>query len=217
MKQLEFLGERLGLDAGRFRPGIRVPWQGGEELATLGSDGKLVLIHADLNAAQNLQRRFWTRHADAYRVSAVDARQAGQTVWYPDREGPRLRGALSTLVEGDGYARLVPAANGEQFVLENVTKRQWKRAVGAEADPDDEEGLDAVGIALAEIGQNEELQRGEGRKVFFRDPSGHVLPSDRWYEARTFWGRVERRIAKALGIIPVGGASWPLTIPRDGE
>ncbi len=59
-RQLQTLAEQSGIAAQRLQPGVRVPWEGGEELVTLTDDGGTVVAHADLNAAQNLQRRFWT-------------------------------------------------------------------------------------------------------------------------------------------------------------
>ena len=49
------------------RPGDLVPLGGGEVLVCLDGS-RLARIHADINAAQNLQRRFWTQHGDAYRL-----------------------------------------------------------------------------------------------------------------------------------------------------
>ena len=63
----------------KVQPGVLVPWSGGELFATLRtettkigrrSSGKRAhIIHADLNAAQNLQRRFWSRCGEAFRIS----------------------------------------------------------------------------------------------------------------------------------------------------
>ena len=199
-KRLEWLSEELGIAAEAFSPGVSVPWEGGEELATLSPHAGAVTVHADLNAAQNLQRRLWTRHGDAYRISALEVRQNGATLWYPDRDGVRLRGALAALVGGDGYARLVTAADGEGFCLEGITSSQWRRGTGARAESGDEEGLDEVEAELVDAA-GDDVERGAGRQVFFRDPSGLVLRPDRWYEGKEFWGRVRRRVAAALGLV----------------
>jgi hypothetical protein len=198
-KTISQLAEQLGIDLGSLRPGVRVPWQGGEDFATLEAGGKLSVIHADINAAQNLQKRFWTRHADAYRLTAAEIRQNGISYWYPDRDGVRLRGALSTIVGGDGYARLVPADDGEGFVLEKVLKSRWAKAITDKAISGDESGLDEIEADIAEAADEENWEQG-GRGTFFRDPSGFVLRADRWYESKVFWGRVQRRISVALGL-----------------
>jgi hypothetical protein len=199
IKQLELLAERLGIDVLRLTAGVRVPWDGGAEFATLGPCGELLVIHADVNAAQNLQRRFWTRHADAFRITTVEVRQQGGTSWYPDRAGPRLRGSLSLLVGADGYARFVPSVGEDGFHLERVTKTQWTKATGGKPGSGDESRMDEVDAELAEAIDSDESEQG-GRQTFFRDPSGLVLSNERWYEAKVFWGRVQRRIATALGL-----------------
>jgi len=78
-----------------------VPWDGGELFVTIKpkemegdpNDKKksYFIIHADLNAAQNLQRRFWGRRADAYRIKA----KLVNGVWNVDASGSRLPGALA--------------------------------------------------------------------------------------------------------------------------
>ena len=39
-------------------------------------------------------------------------------------------------------------------------------------------------------------------ETFFRDPSGHVLPSRLWYPSKTFWGIVKAKTRKALNLAP---------------
>ena len=51
---------------GDLRPGDLVPRSGGK--CSSLKDGKLHQVQADVNAAQSLQRRYWLRHSDAYRV-----------------------------------------------------------------------------------------------------------------------------------------------------
>ena len=122
----------FGIDQAKFQPGSRVPWDGGEDYGDGCDAGRqLVAIHADLNAAQILERRFWTRHGDAYRIGAVEVRQGDQVVWYPDRDGVRLHSALASIVGSNGYARLVPSGNDDGFVLEPVAGAEWKRATEA--------------------------------------------------------------------------------------
>ena len=117
-----------------------------------------------------------------------------------------MRGSLSLLVGADGYARLLPTEDGNGFRLEGVTKSHWTKATGGEAESRDESGTDEVDAELAEAIDSDESEQG-GRETFFRDPSGLVLPNERWYEAKVFWGRVQRRIAAALGLRRVRRAS----------
>ena len=62
-----FLREALARDninIDEYSAGDLVPWNGGEYFASLSRGGGVTRIHADINAAQNLQRRFWTRYAE---------------------------------------------------------------------------------------------------------------------------------------------------------
>lgn len=198
--QLEFLADRLGVNVGRFQSGSRVPWPGGEQFTTLTKAGASLTLHADVNAAQNLQRRFWGRHADAYRISTVEVSQNGVSYWYQERVGPRLLGALAGLSDGTGYGRLGEAKDGDGSVFEGVTRQHWKHATGGMEDAaTEEESPEEIELLLAEATDSGVWERGGGRKTFFRDPSGIVLRSDRWYESGEFWGRVQSRIARALG------------------
>lgn len=198
-KRLEVLCEAVATTFEALRPGTTVPWDGGQEFVTLGPNGLAVTLHADINAAQNLQRRFWTRYADAYRISALEVHQDETTLWYPDRDGSRLRGALAGQVGGKGYARLVPAADGDGFCLEAISRAQWQMGTGSRAASGDGKDLDEL---EAELNQavGEGIERADGRKVFFRDASGLMLRSDRWYESKEFWGRVRGRVVAALEI-----------------
>jgi len=206
--QIELLATDLGIDASRLGPGMRVPWRGGEDFVTVDDDARQVVIHADINAAQNLQRRFWTRHGDAYRIGCLGVERADGVAWYPERDGVRLRGALGRIVGGDGYSRLVETPDGDGFTLEKVTKRIWSRATGTQAQQGDEEGLDEVEAELADaVGDDPQIAQGRGRRVFLRDPSGIVLRADRWYEEKEFWGRVTRQVAMALALGNPGGSA----------
>ena len=42
------------------------------------------------------------------------------------------------------------------------------------------------------------LERSNQIEVFFRDPSGTVLPADFWYPSKTFWSIVKARTTSAL-------------------
>ncbi|NQT40732.1 MAG: type V CRISPR-associated protein Cas12b [Planctomycetes bacterium] len=202
IRQLQGLADQLHIPVDQFTPGTRVPWEGGEEFVSLTPDGKSVVIHADINAAQNLQRRFWTRHGDAYRIMAMEVKHGALTAWYPDSQGVRLRGSLSTVVGDDGYARLVPADDGDGWVLEKVTRAQWRRATGTQATDSGEEAVDELDLQMADAtGDEAALERGAGRRAFFRDPSGLVLREDRWYEAKVYWGQVRHWTAVSLGLV----------------
>ena len=76
----DFLRDMLskdGIDLGDYQPGELVPWQGGEMFSCLDGEGALIRTHADINAAQNLQRRFWTRFAEPFRLPSILVREDG--------------------------------------------------------------------------------------------------------------------------------------------
>ncbi|MDA1055791.1 MAG: type V CRISPR-associated protein Cas12b [Planctomycetota bacterium] len=196
---LQNVADQMGFDVCNLVAGMRIPWQGGGEFTTINAAGEPLTVHADLNAAQNLQRRFWTRHGDAYRITAFEVRAGEQELWYPTSDGKRFLGAIAALVGGSGHARLVPADDNDGFVLEAIPQIAWRRVVGA-SDTSDESESDELTAQLDDILGEDDAERGSGRKVFFRDPSGRVLRPDRWYETKIFWGRVTKRVVKALGL-----------------
>ena len=194
---LKRVSQRFSLDASKLAPGMRIPWEGGSDFTTLGDQGHALTVHADLNAAQSLQRRFWNRHGEAYRISAVEVRVDEREMWYPDRDSKRILGAIGAALGNNGYARLVPADDGDGFVLEGISRPAWRKAVGSSV-AEDSAGSDEVAEQLQEILGDETVERGSQKRVFFRDPSGYVLRSDRWYESRVFWGQATERIVSGL-------------------
>ena len=188
---LEILArENPGLDTHTLYEGQLVPLGGGEWfLAPLKSG--LVRIHADINAAQNLQRRFWTRHGDAFRLPCARITLDGEERWVPRRLGKRLLGALG------GHGILVPTGHDSGSCRwEPVKPARWRKLSGTTGTPLEEE----QDQELAEIeGLAEEALEQSGEVVvFFRDPSGNVLPRDLWYPSATFWSIVKARTAGAL-------------------
>lgn len=186
-EMLERENPSLALDLDRRRPGDLVPLAGGEIFVCLEGDG-LAQIHADINAAHNLQRRFWTRHGEAFRLPCQQVTVDGSVVWVPVSLGERLRGALG----GPGVLTPTGDSNGScRWTL--VTPARWKRPSGTEA-ADEERDLDPELAGL----EDELLERSGKRVVFFRDPSGVVLPAGLWFPFDTFWGIVKSRTAARL-------------------
>jgi len=186
--------ERFGRAAG-LSPGALVPWEGGELFAALRPDGKPVIVNADINAALNLQRRFWTRCGDAYRLPCLRALRDGEECWYPQRAGKRLRGALSLLgdVGESGYCRLVTAGRDNAWRAVGASAAEWRRATGSVGSTEDEEGADEVDEALASV----PIEADSKRRVFFRDPSG-ALAGGQWLEGKVFWGETRKTVMSAL-------------------
>lgn len=178
-----------GIELERCRPGDLVPRAGGKMFACVDAGGGLVTLDADINAAQNLQRRFWTRHATAFRLPCVRWTVEGAEVWVPRKMGKRLLGALG----GTGVLRPTGHEMGS-CRWEGVRKSAVRKMIGADEEvrPEDEEAEELAGIAEA-------AEEATGQvEVFFRDPSGNVLPKDLWYPAATFWSIVKAKTAGGL-------------------
>lgn len=181
--------EQDGIDLTSCRAGDLVPRDGGDVFVCLDREDRLVRIDADINAAQNLQRRFWTRHATAFRLPCFISERDSKTAWIPKPMGKRLAGALG------GAGLLIPTGHetGSCRWQPETNRKERLTAISqgdAEFGDDDEEDIAALTAeAEVESGQVE---------VFFRDPSGAVLPEGFWCPSRTFWGIVRGKTLSAL-------------------
>ncbi len=185
------LRENANLELDQCKPGDLVPLAGGQVFLCLDGDG-LVRLHADINAAQNLQRRFWTRYRDAFRLPATRVTIEGRDRWVPTRLGKRLLGALG------GYGYLVPTGHESGSCRwKDLSRAAWRRMAGSGASGDEEGPTDPQMEELFGI-EEEALERSGEVLVFFRDPSGVVLPADLWYPAGTFWSIVRTQTERRL-------------------
>jgi hypothetical protein len=187
-----------------MRPGTVVPWAGGELFVTLGPSGEPHLVNADINAAQNLQRRFWGRCGDAYRIAGRNRELAG--THYVELVGPnssnpdsipaRRLGALQQL-EGWTLSQVLlqcpPSGWYRWGNLPGVRNRKLRRV--AESQLDDE-------LDLLDDQPPDEVTDSKGAQVvLFRDPAGLFFPADSWVEAKTYWGVVAHRTSTALATV----------------
>lgn len=172
-----------GLKRDGLVPGELVQMDGGELFSCCAADG-VATVHADINAAQNMQRRFFTRHVDAFRIVARKVRVDGADVWVPRSMGKRLLGALGS------HGKLVPTGHESGSCrFEKLTAREWGRLSGEKTADDESVGSEEEEI-LASLEEEALEQTGEVI-VFFRDPSGVVLPRELWYPLKVFWGIVK--------------------------
>jgi hypothetical protein len=187
-RELDWMGSAHVLKTGQL-----VPWGGGELFVT-ANNGAPVVLHADLNAALNLQRRFWTRCGDAYRLPCLKAGIDGTDYWYPERDGVRLRGALAQLedVGDNGYCRL-DDNGGSSWSAKNITAAAWKKATGSRKKSGDETGEDELEEAVAM-----EIQTSNEQETFFHDPSGLMFDRGQWVPGKEYWGRVRSSVWNAL-------------------
>lgn len=183
-----------------LKEGTVVPWPGGEFFASLNDKGNLEIIHADINAAQNLQRRIWTRYADTWRVPVKQINSDGSQ-WIAQYDSKRIRGGLSLFVENQGFAKFIQTPDGSGFIPEALAESLWKKLSGqtvAKSEEEKESGFDQVEEYLEAAGATTDDDEGKGKEVFFRDASGMILNKDRFYPSKEFWGRVHQTINKAL-------------------
>ena len=188
----EFLDQQINglIKTEDLKPGMLVPWNGGELFATLSNEGKPIVIHADINAAQNLQRRFWTRFGDAYRLSASKIKDKDE-LWIVHASGSRLPGALELLVCGE--ANRSPQKG---FILNgNPENGADLRSEGKKLNTQNDKELPIEDPILDEIDEIEETVQNSVRETFFRDPSH---PENIWYGSKQFWGKVKRKVTDAL-------------------
>lgn len=167
-------------------PGALVPWRGGELFMSVrGSQGRTHVIHADINAAQNLQRRFWGRCGEAFRLAC---KQIDDTTSYlPSSElTGRLLGAAQAATGLKGPFYLRELSSGQRYRLDQVDK-----GTGKACEPDREQFADDDPyVELEEI-----LEAfGSERQTFFRDPSGVIFNMNDWIPTKQFWSIVRSRV-----------------------
>jgi hypothetical protein len=173
-----------GIDLEQLSPGDLVPLAGGELFVSMYKNS-ITRIHADLNAAQNLQRRFWTRHGDPFRIPCRKVFIDGVERWVPKSMGKRILGSMG------GYGWMVPTGHESgSSRWEALTPKKWKAMVG---ETSDEQDMDELAVMEEEF-----LETTGEVAVFFRDPSGAVLPDGLWYPAKSFWGIVKTKTASIL-------------------
>ena len=177
--------ENPHIDMAKLKAGDLVLRSGGEDFVTLRK-GKLRRLQADVNAAQNLQRRLWTRHSEAIRLVTKLVKIDGVEHWVPSRMGDRIKGAM----DGFGYLVRTGHASGSCEWKPLTPAVYRKLAGGADEDLFDDDEI----AGLAE----EALERSGQVTVFFRDPSGEILPANLWYPSISFWSITRQKIAKVI-------------------
>lgn len=81
-----------------------VPREGGNLLASPAPDGGLRVVNAEINAAWNIQKRFWTRHADVYRIPVAFVKEEEVRSVFSASMGKRLEGAVKKVFKGTSLA-----------------------------------------------------------------------------------------------------------------
>jgi len=176
--------------------GSLVPWPGGEVFVSLSKNGDLVKIDADINAAHQLQRRWWKRYRDAYRVVGT-SRAKNPNEYISQTTSARVRGALLQTY-GKRHIIFHPAPGQEGYDPIPLDDKAWEAETGARKPAEAETKSLDEDVIEAEAEQDEALERSGDRQTFFRDPTGYVIRPDQWYTQKAFWVRVQSRILKKL-------------------
>ncbi len=175
--------ERLNWTLEKMRPNDLVPTGDGEILVSPAKWDRakgVKVVHADLNAAQNLQRRFWGGdEASTFRVSCDVVDMDGKRYAVPKTDSFFKVFGIGVFESTDeeGVYRWVPGRK--------IEKKGLRRGKLSGEDADENEWL-------------EEARELQGKAVtLFRDPSGQIY-GGRWLTAKLFWGWVERLVAARL-------------------
>lgn len=213
-RRLEKLEEIHGVSAENWSAGDLIPWEGGEVFVTLLPEESLggshmVKLHADLNAAQNLQRRLWNRRGDAFRVYATPIEMDEGIFAYPSflkdafsksafKRQPFL--LLDGLEETKGCFRLAQENDDSDQAIWKVKSFNRKNLKKLDVDTEDpEESAASDDLEDEEVYELAMLGKGKNKraKYFFRDPSRLFVNGD-WLPAHEFWKEVEGQIWKEL-------------------
>lgn len=173
--------KEIGLDENSLKENDLIPYDGGELFCTVDENNKLISIHADINAAQNLQRRFWTNYSEQFRVKC----EKSNNVCIPII-GKRNENFWNAKV-------LVPdQSNGETFYKESFNSQKKSKKI-----KDNEYKENEIDFEDDEMSEEEETEIKK-QEILFRDPSGIILQNDRWYDYKTFWSIVKSKIYSKL-------------------
>lgn len=177
------LGKKLKL-------GVLVPWRGGELFASVGENGSPAhIVHADLNAAQNLQRRFWGRCGEAFRLPCQAVN--GTNFFEPSQKlGPRMLGALMQMKNGEQKFYLEDDLGYQRYVMKR--SKDFTTVIADEKPPESEDEYEDGVAELADENAN-------NRETFFRDPSGIFFNTDHWIPSKTYWSIVRKKVWAAMG------------------
>lgn len=174
----------------KIKPGLLVPWSGGELFASVQRNtGPAHIVHADINAAQNLQRRFWGRCGEAFRLPCKSVN--GTELYEPEQKiGSRMLGALRQMENGDGRFYLEDELGNKRYVMKR--SNDLTRVV---ADENPSESENEYEDAVADLAD----ENASSRETFFRDPSGFCFNPGHWIPSKLYWSIIRKKVWDAMG------------------
>lgn len=171
-----------------LKPGDIVPRQGGELFVSLAAryrkkgDNKLAVIHADINAAQNLQKRFWLKNSEVFRAPCQLVLNGENSIFIP---------TTKTIQQYLGKGGFVKNEDGSVYFWQKMSKLRTKVASTDDSVPT--EDIDDLEQTLEDAGE----LRGEF-KTLFRDPSGYLFSPEVWRPQKEFWSQVKATLEAQL-------------------
>jgi hypothetical protein len=173
----------------KIKPGLLVPWSGGELFASVGRNaGPAHIVHADINAAQNLQRRFWGRCGEAFRLPCKAVN--GTEFYEPAQKlGPRMLGALIQMENGKHPFYLKDELGNQHYIMKRSNDLTMV-VVDEKPSESENEYEDAV----AELAD----ENASSRETFFRDPSGIFFNPGHWIPSKLYWSIIRKKVWAAM-------------------
>lgn len=175
-----------GMDLKKFVPGDLVPSKGGELFVTInvGAKNDLAVIHADINAAQNLQKRFWQQGNEIFRIPCQRAVTKDGNVYVPSTGSKKVKELL-------GKGCFVSSSfDPNVYIWQENPKIVSKKT-------SDESFTEEEMVEVQEMLEEAQELTGE-YKTLLRDPSGVFWTNDLWLPQKEFWARVNSKIKKIL-------------------
>lgn len=187
--------EDLGINVAALAPGDLVPRAGGEMFASIGTDGRVRVRHADINAAQNLALRAIEAHQMPIRLPCSPV---------GDRFVSGKLGIRNETALGGKRAVMEAKPGGETFILKGIANdKQVAKLLGVTAAGLDNAEDDSAALpededqAVFESAIRAATDTARKRETFFRDASGR-LAGGAWMSAKVLWGRTRQDVLRAL-------------------
>lgn len=168
----------------QLRPGDIIPDDSGELFMTLSDgsgDKEVVFLQADINAAQNLQKRFWQRYNELFKVSCRVLIRGEEEYLVP-----KTKSVQAKLGKGL-FVKKTDTVIKDVYVWDSQAKLKGKTTFTEESEsPEQLEDFQEI---------IEEAEEAKGTyRTLFRDPSGVFFPEFVWNTQKDFWSEVKRRL-----------------------
>jgi len=169
------------------------------------SDMNVSYLQADINAAQNIGRRWLSRYAEPYKISASYSNEYNCFI---PKMGARVKRVLPI-----GILKLSEDFSNKDFSKEEVYLNKWFSTSYQYLQKEENTLIKLVEnksiknnkdkSSIVDIEVQKALESLSNNLSFFRDPSGLFYPKDTWVTAKKFWSEIPRIITKKLCLNPI--------------